>query len=192
MNHAEAAALLGVPSDADADEVRRAWRVWARIAHPDAGGDPEHFARLDQARRIMLVPRPGKDIEPVPHRPLRGVLKRPPHPGQLIVAAIIALGVATLPSALSATLPTTLVLAAIPAALAATGWALWATRALMTPAADRGHRISMLALTWGALAGGQLAVSALTGVSLLPVLPVLALPIAAAVAMLDPGTGLWR
>lgn len=106
----------------------------------------------------------------------------------LIAGAIGALGAAILP----AILPVTLVLAAVPAALAATAWAVWTTKELLNQASDRGHRITMLALAWGPMACGQLLVSIIAGASLLPVLPLLALPIVAAVAALDPGSGLWR
>lgn len=192
MTRDEAAALLGVPADADADAVRQAWRFWARIAHPDAGGDPEHFARLDQARKVMLAARPGRHLVPAPRIPLGGVLRLPSHPMLLITGAIGALGAAILPAILPAIFPVALALAAAPAALAATGVAVWATRELLIPASDRGHRITMLSLTWAPLACGQLLVSITAGASLLPVLPLLALPIVAAIAALDPGSGLWR
>ena len=54
MTREQAANVLGVPHDADPSEVRRAWRIWARLAHPDAGGSPEHFRRLAQARDALL------------------------------------------------------------------------------------------------------------------------------------------
>ena len=57
MGREEAAQLLGVPADADPDTIRHAWRLWARVAHPDVGGDPAHFARLDEARRVLQRPR---------------------------------------------------------------------------------------------------------------------------------------
>ncbi len=55
---AEARALLGVGAHASADEVRRAYRRLARTAHPDAGGDPADFHRLQQALAVLLEPRP--------------------------------------------------------------------------------------------------------------------------------------
>lgn len=59
MNRDEAAVLLGVPVTADPEEVRHAWRMWARIAHPDADGDPAHFTELEQARRVLLQAAPA-------------------------------------------------------------------------------------------------------------------------------------
>ena len=58
MSREVAAATLGLPVNASPDDVRHAWRMWARIAHPDLGGDSAHFARLDQARRVMMQPQP--------------------------------------------------------------------------------------------------------------------------------------
>lgn len=188
MDRDRAAALLGVPSDADPTSVRRAWRFWARIAHPDAGGDPTHFAQLDEARQVLLRPPPKMVEQPPPRASLRTVLRRGRHPGVLAVAALAAVGTATLPHFLSVPLA----LAAVPASLTATGWARWATRELLAPSADRGHHIELLALLWLPMVLVQLAVSTAVGTSLLPVLPLCAVPVAAAVATLAPGAGLWR
>jgi len=117
-------------------------------------------------------------------------MHRPAHRLLLLFGAILALGAAGLPQLLAGLL--TLPLAALPAAATATAWSVWAARQVLEPAADRGHRIAALALLWGPLALGQLLVSTIAGTSLLPVLPVLALPIVAVVALLDPSTGLWR
>lgn len=192
VDRIEAAALLGVPLDADPDTVRRAWRLWARAAHPDAGGDPAHFTRLDEARQALLRNQPSAPLVPTPRLPLRAVMHRPAHRLQLLGGAILVLGAALLPQLLAGVLTLPLALAAIPAAATATAWSVWAARQALDPAADRGHRIAALALLWGPLALGQLLVSTIAGTSLLPVLPVLALPIAAVVALLDPSTGLWR
>ena len=187
MDRDEAAALLGVPSDATADAVKRAWRVWARLAHPDAGGDPEMFARLDEARRIMLRPRP-KSLEPAPREPWRSVLTRPAHPVPLILGAGAAVALAALP----AIAPQPVAVAAAPAFIAATAWAVLATRALLGRRADHGHRITALALLWLPIASAQVLVSIIAGASVLPVLPLSALPLAAAVSAVNPGAGLWR
>lgn len=187
MNRDQAAALLGVPSEADAATVRRAWRFWARIAHPDVGGDPAHFAELEAARQILLRPQPVVVEQQPPRKSLREMLRRAPHPRSLALALVAAIATATLPSFPS--IP--LAVAAVPAALAATGWARWATWELLVSSADRGHRIELLALLWLPLVIVQLAVSILIGTSLLPVLPLCAVPLAAAVAALQPGAGLW-
>ena len=39
MTREHAALLLGVDESASADDVQRAWKVWVRLAHPDAGGE---------------------------------------------------------------------------------------------------------------------------------------------------------
>lgn len=41
-------------SDVNADDVARAYRVAARTHHPDQGGDPGVFAKLGEARDILL------------------------------------------------------------------------------------------------------------------------------------------
>jgi hypothetical protein len=185
----EAAALLGVPADASAEAVKRAWRVWARLAHPDAGGDPRSFAELDQARRVLLRPRPPSfGLEPAPRLPWRAVLTRPAHPILLGLGAGVAVLLAIVPAFTA--LP--VVLAAAPAFIAATAWAVFASRALIAPRADHGHRITALALLWLPIAAAQVGVSIIAGVSLIAVLPLSALPLAAAVAAVNPGAGLWR
>lgn len=187
VDREEAAALLGVPSDATVEAVKRAWRVWARLAHPDAGGDPDNFARLDEARRIMLRPLP-RSLEPAPREPWRSVLTRPTHPLLLGLGAGAAVALAAIP----AIAPQPVAVAAAPAFIAATAWAVLATRAILVRRADHGHRITALALLWLPIASAQVLVSVIAGTSLLPVLPLSALPLAAAVSAVNPGAGLWR
>jgi hypothetical protein len=185
----EAAALLGVTTDASAEAVKRAWRVWARLAHPDAGGDPSSFAKLDEARRVLLRSQPPTpELEPAPRLPWRAVLTRPAHPLLLALGAAVAVLLATVPSLA----PPPVVVAAAPAFLAATTWAVLASRALVAPRADHGHRITALTLLWLPVASAQVIISIIAGVSLLPVLPLSALPLAAAVSAVNPGAGLWR
>ena len=195
MDRDEAAALLGVQADASAVDVKRAWRVWARLAHPDAGGDPQHFAELDEARRLLLREQPPLlGLEPQPRPTWRQVLTRPAHPILLSLGAVAAMALAIVPSVA----PQPLFLAAAPAFLAATAWAVVASRALLAPSsgrgpsADHGHRITALALLWLPVASAQVVVSMIAGASLLPVLPLSALPLAAAVSAVNPGAGLWR
>jgi hypothetical protein len=47
-------AILGVRADASADEIRRRYRELAKVCHPDAGGDPASFIRLQQAYQQLL------------------------------------------------------------------------------------------------------------------------------------------
>ena len=197
MTRTEAAALLGVPVDADERAVRRAWRVWARLAHPDVGGDPAHFDRLDQARRLLLTAPPAPRVPmaaPAPRAPWSTVLRRPAHPVGLALAAVATVLLAALPSLRSTVEPamTDLVLLGLPAAIAAAGWAAWAARAVLDDRADVGHRMVTLPLAWLPVVVVQVAVSAILGASLLPVLPLLALPLVAAVSAVNPGAGLWR
>ena len=46
---------LGVALEASRDEVIEAFRAKAKAAHPDAGGDPEEFRRLLEAREALLL-----------------------------------------------------------------------------------------------------------------------------------------
>ena len=195
MSRREAADLMGIDPTAPPETVRHAWRMWARIAHPDVGGDPEHFARLEHARRVLASPLPQEDHAPPPppRESLRSVLRRPPRLPGLLVGGMVTLLLALLPGlAPSAAGVAVLAVVIAPAALAAglTSW--WAGREILQPRADRGHRIVVIVLVWVPLAVLVVAVAGLVGQSLLPVLPVLALPVVAAVASLDPGAGLLR
>jgi hypothetical protein len=189
MGRDEAADLLGVPADADADTVRHAWRLWARVAHPDVGGDPAHFARLEEARRVLQCPRPIPFGErPAPRAPWSAVLREPSRPVALVLGAV---AVVLLP-ALPALTPVPFGICALVAAIGSAAWAGWATREILGERADHGHRIAALALLWIPVAAVQVLVSAGAGMSLLPVLPLFAVPIVVAVAAVNPGAGLWR
>ena len=48
--------LLGVPRDASADEIKRAYRRRARESHPDAGGDEETFKQVTHAYQVLSDP----------------------------------------------------------------------------------------------------------------------------------------
>jgi DnaJ-domain-containing protein 1 len=50
----EAAALLGVPHDADADAIRAAHRRLIASVHPDKGGTEALAAKINAARDILL------------------------------------------------------------------------------------------------------------------------------------------
>jgi hypothetical protein len=88
VNRDEAAFLLGVPVTADPEAVRRAWRMWARIAHPDVDGDPAHFAELDAARRVLLQPAPAvaPAVNSAPRKKLSQVVRNPAHPFALALS----------------------------------------------------------------------------------------------------------
>ncbi len=47
--------VLGVGPDADESAIRNAYRALARVHHPDAGGNPEEFGRLQEAYRDALA-----------------------------------------------------------------------------------------------------------------------------------------
>ena len=151
--------------------------------------------QLDEARRTLLHSRPpAVGLEPKPRPTWREVLTRPAHPILLGLGAVVVVALAVVPSFA----PPPLVLAAAPAFVAATAWAVVASRALLAPrgrhgpSADHGHRITALALLWLPIASAQVVVAIIAGASLLPVLPLSALPLAAAVSAVNPGAGLWR
>ncbi|AXV10030.1 Chaperone protein DnaJ (plasmid) [Euzebya pacifica] len=48
--------VLGVPQDADADTIKKAYRSAARTSHPDTGGDEETFKAIGEAYRVLSNP----------------------------------------------------------------------------------------------------------------------------------------
>lgn len=85
---AKAARLLGVPPDAPADVLRRAWRAAARREHPDHGGTPERFIAVTAAYELLHArttddPRTGPPPAPAVHDPPATTtapdLSPPPH-----------------------------------------------------------------------------------------------------------------
>jgi hypothetical protein len=190
VNRDEAAQLLGVPVTAAPEAVRHAWRMWARIAHPDADGDPAHFTQLDQARRVLLEAAPEETtvITAAPRKTWSQVVRMPAH---RVALALTGLATILLPaSAGVSALPFAIVVAT--SSLAAALWTAWAASELLSKGADHGHRIAALALLWLPLAAMQILVSILVGASFVPFLPLLALPFVAVVALVNPGAGLWR
>ena len=49
-------AVLGVPADAGAEAIRRAYRRLARRYHPDAGGSPDKFRQVVEAYATLGNP----------------------------------------------------------------------------------------------------------------------------------------
>lgn len=45
--------LLGVPRSASKDEIKKAYKDIARKAHPDKGGDPEKFKKINEAYGVL-------------------------------------------------------------------------------------------------------------------------------------------
>ncbi len=199
MSRVEAAALLGVSADADPEQVRRAWRAWARLAHPDHGGDREFFDRLRIARDVLLdsdgVVSPSAQPRTPPARlPWFQVLHRPGFAESALLAllALIAIALASLVTIAGPTAePLALAVAAGPAAVAAAGWAQIVVSRILTDRADVAHRITALVVAWLPITVAQVALAEILGSSLVPVLPVLALPLVVVVAAVNPGAGLW-
>lgn len=65
---ADAFALLGLPPDATAAEVRAARRELARRHHPDQGGDAEMMRAVNEAadRALTHVAAPPASVDPIP------------------------------------------------------------------------------------------------------------------------------
>ncbi len=194
MTRERAALLLGVEAHATAHEVNRAWRVWVKLAHPDAGGDRCHFEALAGARAVLLkcetpkTPAPDPGIE-VPERPrLRSVCSRPSQRGMFQVMLVL---IATVVLVLLA--PRWPAFGAALAMGTAAGCAALALqRAVLQPDADTGHRISVLFLAWVPVVVSVAGTGALLGIDVIAVLPVIVLPFIVFVAMVNPGAGLWR
>lgn len=190
MNRDEAAVLLGVPVTADPEEVRHAWRMWARIAHPDVHGDAAHFTQLEEARRVLLKAAPvaASVVTPAPRQSWSHIVRKPAHSYALALS-----GVATiLLAALAGWSPMPYAFAVATSSLAAALWTAWAASEILSSSADHGHRIVALALLWLPIVVMQVLVSVLVGTSFVPVLPLIALPFVAVVALVNPGAGLWR
>jgi hypothetical protein len=192
----QAARLLGVAPDADAVEVKRAFRLWATWAHPDQGGSAEQFAHLCAARDRLLQPRavtpspPSSDPATIvarPRRPWRHVLARPaPH-----VLVFLFIGYVAAVSVVLVARVQPMPWGAVPAALAAAAWCVVVSRSLLRDA-DHGHVIVTRSVAWLSVMVGQLALAAAAGIALVEALPLLAVPFVAVIAAVNPAPGLWR
>lgn len=192
MDRAAAAAILGVHVDSDPAAVRRAYRMWARMMHPDAGGDPAHFAQLTQARQVLLRTRVGRRIPtstagPVPRPPLSAMVRLPKVWPILTLAAIALPALALLPK-IGLSVP----VATFVAGVCAAGWSVATVRTALRAGADAGHRIAMLTLTWLPAAAAITLVSLIAKTGFITMLPLLALPFVAVIAVQNAGAGLWR
>lgn len=197
MRREQAAALLGVGVDADSTAVRQAWRVWAKLAHPDIGGDREHFEALTRARDVLLATcrdcdpmnSPGESSNvPTPRASLRQVLRRPSRRGLLAIALMSFVTVLViLVSGLAPDAVSALMLGGV-----ASGVAISVQRTCLESSADTGHRIALLVTVWSAVATLVAIAATTVGTELIPVLPVFVLPFVATVALVNPGAGLWR
>ena len=49
----EACAIIGVEPDTSWEEIERVYRVKVQFAHPDKGGDPERFKRIQKAYEYL-------------------------------------------------------------------------------------------------------------------------------------------
>lgn len=195
MTPEHAALLLGVGGNPSVEEVNHAWRVWAKLAHPDAGGDREHFEALAHARSVLLKSAPGAvkqfadhpSQQPTPRVPLRGVCCRPSGRGMLALM-LLAFGPILLGLA-SPHMPE--VIAAFAVGAAASGMAIAIQRTFLVPSADTGHRISVLVIAWLPIVVVLVLAVTYLGVQLIGLLPVVVLPFVTTVALVNPGAGLW-
>lgn len=73
LTRAQALRVLALASDADADDIKRAYRRLAREHHPDLGGDPEVFHELQRAFERLA----DDDTAPRAPRVSRGRPSRP-------------------------------------------------------------------------------------------------------------------
>lgn len=199
MTREHAALLLGVDHDASPEQINHAWRVWAKLAHPDAGGDREHFEALALARSVLMNGArvqvsdglsPGADEVSLvdPRHPLRRVCCRPSLRGwiaigfALVASVLVLLLVSQLPD----------LGAALAVGAAAGGTAIVIQRCVLGTGADTGHRIHVLVVAWLPLATLLAAGATFAGVELIGYLPLVALPFVLAVALVNPGAGLWH
>ena len=172
--------------------------MWVRLAHPDVGGDRDHFEALMRARQILLANvvqanAVKADIAPaaeqaVPDRPsLRSVIRRPSGRAAIVPVSLVAVALASP----AVTLSLTPWLSAAIMGVCAAGFAVGATRALLGDRGDVGHRITCVSVLWLPVACGQVGLSASLGSDIVLMLPVLAVPLVASVAWMNAGTGLW-
>ena len=191
MHRAQAAAVLGVGDTATPDEIRRAFRLWAAALHPDAGGSEAAFARLCEARAVLLAPADPDPVEaspqPPPRQSWRDVLVRPTARDTMVLALLVVGSLGVVLAAPLATMPWGLVGAAV----SSTATCVVASRTLLRNP-DHGHVIVLRAIVWIALTTMQCAIAAMAGIPAFEALPLLAVPFVACISLVNPGAGLWR
>lgn len=190
----DAARLLGVSRDADATTVRRAFRAWASLSHPDHGGDPRAFRALCAARDTLLAARDTlllaaveTDRGPQPRQAWRTVLIRP----RRVDAAVLALGGIVSVATVVAAGWINAAWGVIPAAVLAAAWCVAVSRLLLR-GADHGHIIVVRSWAWVAVASAQMVLAGALGIAVIEVLPLLVLPFVMVIAAVNPGAGLRR
>ena len=106
MTRQHSALLLGIDESSSADDIQRAWKMWVRLAHPDVGGDRDHFEALMRARRILLAnvvqanalkadTAPAVE-QAVPDRPsLRSVIRQPSGRAAIVLVSLVAVALAS-------------------------------------------------------------------------------------------------
>ena len=68
---------LGIPNNADQNEIKKAYRKLAREVHPDRpGGDAEEFKKISEAYEVLSDPRTKSDYD----NPLAGIFNSFPIP----------------------------------------------------------------------------------------------------------------
>ena len=187
LHRDDAARLLGVSRDADATTVRRAFRAWAALVHPDHGGDPRAFRALCAARDTLLAPIAATDPGPQPRQAWSAVLirPRPMDAAGLVMGGLIAV------AAVAAAGWVDVVWGVIPAAVLAALWCVAVSRCVLR-GGDHGHVIVTRTWAWLAVASAQFGLAVALGIAVIEVLPLLALPFVTVIAAVNPGAGLRR
>lgn len=92
MDGRTAAAVLGITQGATRDEIRRAFRARAKLAHPDAHGTDEAFVTLRAAADLLLAAAPQGPAPQATFRtePAAPVAPAPAAPGAAAVDAATA------------------------------------------------------------------------------------------------------
>ncbi len=83
MDGPTAAAVLGITQEATKDEIRRAFRARAKVAHPDARGTSEAFVTLRAAADVLLAAAPDGPSRQAPCGTGRGAAAPEPIPGPM-------------------------------------------------------------------------------------------------------------
>ena len=55
--------VLGVPQNATTDDIKKAYRKLAREHHPDKGGDPEKFKKVQEAYEVLSDPEKRQNFD---------------------------------------------------------------------------------------------------------------------------------